>query len=459
MIDYKNGLSIFTENLNNNINFNFTKLGDGELECIRSYGSNIERTNCDGHLYTDELSNNLLNFVKNIPNIQNLFLAKWEANDDISHYGNSILDQLNIKPTIIDYNVILPQTYNLDNDYLFNFYKSIKENTRRKIYICPEKLNLVKGFLNIDIIINIPSTNCFTSYDDISMQLSNLVTDNDIIIYSASMMSKPLISQLSHLNITQIDFGSAMDSLFIGQTRLGQPTPEAAYEYFKNLIDFDYEKPITEEPLTLSEFINLIKTYNIENLANEICNTLGSSEPNYFDCKASGGLELQQIPLEYSLLLTFFKNLHNINNYLELGIGKGGSFLMNVMFLTANKYTAVDNISYWNDVQLQSINEKIDFLKNENKNVEFHNKTTDDFFITNTDKFDVIFIDADHSYEGVKKDYENSLKVINKGGYIIFHDINSANCEGVVKIWNDNKTEKDIEYIFSNKCGIGIKKF
>lgn len=451
MIDYKTGLATFTNYLNNNINFNFTKLGDGELECIRSYGSNAQQANCDGHLYTDELSNKLLDFVKNIPNIPNLFLSKWEANDDISHYGNSILEQLNITPTIIDYNVILPQTYNLDNDYLFNFYKAIKENKRRKIYICPEKLNLVKNFLNVDIIINIPTINCFTSYDDISTQLNNLVMDNDIIMYSASMMSKPLLSQLSHLNITQIDLGSAMDSLFVGQTRLGQPTSEAAYEYFKNLIDFEYKRYSTYD--NIQKLLDL----NIESLSLNLSQALGSSNPIYYGCEISGGLELQQNPHEYARVLHFLKN-NQVKNYLELGVGKGGSFMLNAIFLNAETYTAVDNVEYWGEEQANSISEKIKYLKEIGKKATFYNKTTDAFFVNLNKKYDIIFIDANPSYDNVKRDYENSLKHISENGYIILHNINSIHCDGVTKLWNEIKTTIDIEYIFSDVCGIGIKK-
>ena len=48
--------------------------------------------------------------------------------------------------------------------------------------------------------------------------------------------------------------------------------------------------------------------------------------------------------------------------------------------------------------------------------------TTDEFFLNNTKTFDMIFIDADHTYESVKKDFYNSVKVLNPGGIIILHD-------------------------------------
>lgn len=37
--------------------------------------------------------------------------------------------------------------------------------------------------------------------------------------------------------------------------------------------------------------------------------------------------------------------------------------------------------------------------------------------------YDMIFIDGDHSYEGVKKDFYNFYPMLKKGGYIVLHDI------------------------------------
>jgi predicted O-methyltransferase YrrM len=38
-------------------------------------------------------------------------------------------------------------------------------------------------------------------------------------------------------------------------------------------------------------------------------------------------------------------------------------------------------------------------------------------------KVDFLFIDADHSYEGVKKDFEMYSPLVRKGGIIAFYDI------------------------------------
>ncbi|SCW94890.1 class I SAM-dependent methyltransferase [Ancylobacter rudongensis] len=49
--------------------------------------------------------------------------------------------------------------------------------------------------------------------------------------------------------------------------------------------------------------------------------------------------------------------------------------------------------------------------------------TSDEFFASNTQKFDLIFIDGLHTYEQVHRDVANSLKAINPGGWIAMHDM------------------------------------
>lgn len=55
-------------------------------------------------------------------------------------------------------------------------------------------------------------------------------------------------------------------------------------------------------------------------------------------------------------------------------------------------------------------------------NFTFKCMDTDSFFANNEESFDVIFIDADHKFESAKKDFINSLKILNKHGIIFIHD-------------------------------------
>jgi predicted O-methyltransferase YrrM len=198
-----------------------------------------------------------------------------------------------------------------------------------------------------------------------------------------------------------------------------------------------------------------------------IRNEAGSQIPSYFYCNSSGNLQLQQVPEEYAELLLLFKN-SNIESYLELGVANGGSFFVNSIFLqnTAKKLYCVDNLAY-KETHVQQTESKILSKVNKlkdmffDKTFKFYNSTTDDYFKTSQDYFDCIFIDADHSYEGVKRDFENALNHVNENGILVFHDI--ANVEtGVKKLWNEIKDnfKDNKEFCFTEanwyNCGIGV---
>ena len=81
-------------------------------------------------------------------------------------------------------------------------------------------------------------------------------------------------------------------------------------------------------------------------------------------------------------------------------------------------------------------------------------------------KVDFLFIDADHSYEGVKKDFEIYSPLVRKGGIIAFHDIipdyyakrGIKPSSGVYKFWNEIKGKYEhLEIIKDrNQDGFGI---
>jgi hypothetical protein len=56
-------------------------------------------------------------------------------------------------------------------------------------------------------------------------------------------------------------------------------------------------------------------------------------------------------------------------------------------------------------------------------------KTSDEFFLHNTESFDLIFIDGLHIYDQVYRDITNSLAVLSSNGYIICHDTNPTSEE------------------------------
>lgn len=60
--------------------------------------------------------------------------------------------------------------------------------------------------------------------------------------------------------------------------------------------------------------------------------------------------------------------------------------------------------------------------------------------------YDLLLIDGDHTYEGVKKDFEMYVPLVKKNGIILMHDITNVGC-GVPKFWKEIKYPKiSLEY-------------
>ncbi len=77
------------------------------------------------------------------------------------------------------------------------------------------------------------------------------------------------------------------------------------------------------------------------------------------------------------------------------------------------------------------------------------------------EKVDFLFIDGDHTYEGVKKDFEMYSPLVRRGGIIAFHDIVPGlpeNVGSVPEFWNQIKAKhKHLEIVEDcNQGGFGI---
>ncbi len=60
--------------------------------------------------------------------------------------------------------------------------------------------------------------------------------------------------------------------------------------------------------------------------------------------------------------------------------------------------------------------------------------SSSEYINKNNSKFDLIFIDGDHTFEGVKHDFEKFLPYVKKLGIILFHDFHQE--DGVTRFCN-----------------------
>lgn len=138
----------------------------------------------------------------------------------------------------------------------------------------------------------------------------------------------------------------------------------------------------------------------------------------------------------HTQLLNYLVDKYKLDSYLEIGCqNKANNF---------NKIKA--RVKYCVDPDR---NAKADFVG-----------TSDSFFANVVGTWQLIFIDGDHTKEQVKRDFENSLKVLDEGNsFIVLHDTLPENEQGTLvprqtKMWWGNVyqfamtlgTYQDIDY-------------
>jgi len=232
-------IDLATRMLEENKNFSFIKRGDGEDACM----NDEKGANCDGDEYTPELANALRDAYDFLWGRADCYVPKFHNQD----FYNSLL-------------------HREDSDLakVSKFYQDIASSNRKKIYVGPEKLKIVKEILNADIHITVPEKNTFRYFDNLVLDLKLAIEDNCIILFSCGLTAKPLIAEcLKHnSNITCLDIGSSFDPI-IKNTRTGQVDQKT----LKDLYGVDLPKvsiliPTLKRPEGLKKCLDSIDKLN-----------------------------------------------------------------------------------------------------------------------------------------------------------------------------------------------------
>lgn len=180
---------------------------------------------------------------------------------------------------------------------------------------------------------------------------------------------------------------------------------------------------------------------------------------------------LIQHPTEYFNFCKFYQELR-CRNILEIGSYFGGNFyvLCKLSSNLGNKISIdcptfqkieVQNALFNSYEQMKRFGENVHVINTDSHSPQTKLKVVN---IIKDKKLDFLFIDGDHSYEGVKKDFEMYSPLVRKGGHIAFHDINQIDHPdqhkyGVSKFWKELNCGDKFE--FNSKSffmGIGVIK-
>ena len=175
--------------------------------------------------------------------------------------------------------------------------------------------------------------------------------------------------------------------------------------------------------------------------------------------------------------LTEFLLKQNLHNIMEIGSKYGGTFNIFSSISTGIKISldlpggihggwALNKHPYLGDI----VQQRNQYFEDKFKNVymimaDSHTKSalnTVELYLDG-EELDFLMIDGDHTYEGVKQDYEMYKHLVKDGGWIGFHDINDTEHHRkmnvyVGKLWEELEGEK-IEFNENTHwAGIGIIK-
>jgi len=193
-------------------------------------------------------------------------------------------------------------------------------------------------------------------------------------------------------------------------------------------------------PILFLRIKNFYKIHDLKKLINFVF------EENWKVLKPS---QIREEILELLIILNKIKPKFII----EIGTCRGGTLFLFSQIASENaSLISIDlpkgkfggGYSIWKIPLYKSfslLNQQIHLIR-----ADSHDKTTLENvkIILNNDKADFLFIDGDHTYKGVKKDFEMYSPLIKENGMILFHDIvphsKESGCE-VSKLWNEIKSK------------------
>ena len=224
--------------------------------------------------------------------------------------------------------------------------------------------------------------------------------------------------------------------------------------------------------MTTLKDISILPGYETEL---EYVRSIGCHSLTFFGGEVrEGGYHVQQNPYEFAALLTWLKHIEHLNpipgshdlydpySYLEVGSASGGFIRAIHERVPFGSAIMIDNGAYMEEHQLDNISAFKD--KVSRHILDSHSPQAK--AVLADKKFDVIFVDGDHSYEGVKLDIDMVLPHAHPATFIIFHDIQCSHVPGVQKAYEEALAEGKIRevarFVKENKepdgltFGIGI---
>lgn len=183
----------------------------------------------------------------------------------------------------------------------------------------------------------------------------------------------------------------------------------------------------------------------------------GSDSVDVFGGEYVGGYHIQQQPDEFAALACLLLDrCRPIDLYGEIGVAAGGTTRLMAETVGFENAVLIDDGGHPKhrhfEENARHFRHRVSLLLGDSHSPQIRRALSN----LDDDRFDVVFIDGDHSYEGVKQDIELVKPYCTSATLLIFHDTRA--CEGVNKAFAEF-SHPVAEFISDDKrLGIGVTR-
>jgi hypothetical protein len=166
-----------------------------------------------------------------------------------------------------------------------------------------------------------------------------------------------------------------------------------------------------------------------------LCDDIPGAFPTELEWAVGGGLRHWQAPNQFGPYLAHLAR-YPIRTYLEVGVRHGGTFAITVEYLS--RFRALDEATGIDidDVPamhaLRRERPEVRFLRLDTGSPEFARE------VDARGPYDLVLVDADHSYEACRRDVDT---VLDHANVLALHDVVDAACPGVRQVWRELRAE------------------
>lgn len=226
--------AIMADHLRNQEPFAYLRYGDGALESI--YGGSAGYGTCDGEPYAPWLAPKLLKAWTEFASAPGVYVGDWGTasfDGPMTHTGPWSMLMFGERPRFLHFEALLLMR---ESEALVDFYRAVREDPRRKLYMGPERNSGVGEMLNAD--------HLYTPMQDLDQgwvgYTAHVLKESkfDVLLFGAGMAGVlPVVECWKQFpDRTYIHLGSAMDILFRGRSRRQQIPVERARRMFSEML-------------------------------------------------------------------------------------------------------------------------------------------------------------------------------------------------------------------------------